>query len=232
VIAPEAKILIDTGTNKEGKRLAEWMKKEQMEIDLMIITHYDKDHVGGADYILEKIPVRELIRPDYESYSKQYIQFIDELSEHPECHEIKMEAMQKEERIYGNLTLRMSAAKKEDYGWDEENDFSIVTWMTFGNTRLLFTGDAENARQKELLEEGNMKCDILKVPHHGRIEPISQNFLEACHPKIAYITDSSENPADEELIDILNRMGTKVYCAKNGGIQVITDGSHLTVNSL
>ena len=232
IVAPDATILIDTGTNKEGKRLAEWMEKEQMAIDLMIITHYDKDHVGGADYILDKIPVRELIRPTYETDNKQYEQFINELSEHPECHEIQLEAMQREERVYGDLTLSLSAAHKNYYGKDEENDFSIATWMTFGRTRLLFTGDAENARQKEILVEGNLKCDILKVPYHGRIEPISSSFLEACHPEIAYITDSSENPADEELIEILKRLGTKVYCAKDGGIQVITDGNSITVNHL
>ena len=53
-----SRILIDAGTNKGGKKLAERFAEEGIErLDAMIITHFDKDHVGGADKILESVSV-------------------------------------------------------------------------------------------------------------------------------------------------------------------------------
>ena len=52
------RILIDTATNAEGKKLAKRLVQEGIEtIDLLIITHFDKDHVGGADQIFDKMKV-------------------------------------------------------------------------------------------------------------------------------------------------------------------------------
>ena len=54
-----SRILIDAGTNKGGKKLAERFAEEGIErLDAMIITHFDKDHVGGADKILKAFPSR------------------------------------------------------------------------------------------------------------------------------------------------------------------------------
>ena len=62
-----SRILIDAGTNKGGKKLAERFAEEGIErLDAMIITHFDKDHVGGADKILESVSVARVILPQYE----------------------------------------------------------------------------------------------------------------------------------------------------------------------
>ncbi len=54
-----SRILIDAGTNKGGKKLAERFAEEGIErLDAMIITHFDKDHVGGADKIRKAFPSR------------------------------------------------------------------------------------------------------------------------------------------------------------------------------
>ena len=78
-------ILIDAGTNKGGKKLAERFAKDGVNaIDLMIITHFDKDHVGGADKVLESVPVARVIMPEYAKESKQHTQFMDALSQSPQ----------------------------------------------------------------------------------------------------------------------------------------------------
>ena len=79
------RILIDTGTNKGGKALVERFEKEGIDaIDTLIITHYDKDHVGGADKILEEIAVRQVIMPVYDKESKQLTQFMEALDALPQ----------------------------------------------------------------------------------------------------------------------------------------------------
>ena len=81
ITAPNGtRILIDAGTNKGGKALVERFEKEGIDaIDTLIITHYDKDHVGGADKILEEIDVRQVIMPVYNKESKQHTQFMEAL---------------------------------------------------------------------------------------------------------------------------------------------------------
>ena len=118
----------------------------------------------------------------------------------------------------------MTSAKKTYYGNDEENDFSLVVRMTYGDTRFLFAGDAEEARQKEILDEGAVACDVLKVPYHGRLTDASPAFIAAAKPKIAFVTDSDKEPASEIVLALLGEAGADVYSARGGDLTVESDG--------
>lgn len=222
------RILIDAATNKEGKKLAERLLKEGVKaLDMVIITHYDKDHVGGADQILEKMDVGTVVMPIYDKESKQHTQFLEALSEYPprEIREMRTQELASYETDDGAL-MHITSAHETFYGSDEENDFSLAVRLSYGDTKFLFAGDAESARQLELLEEGDVACDVLKVPHHGRFEKSSPAFLMEASPKIAYITDDEEEPAEEALLAVLQEIGAQVYCAKDDGdVTVISDGA-------
>ena len=225
-----ARILIDAGTNKGGKKLAERFAGEGIDrIDLMIITHFDKDHVGGADKVLESVPVARVIMPGYAKESKQYTQFMDALSQSPKTQVDILSAKGETTFEFGDIALRITAAQETDYGIDEENDFSLATYLTYGETKFLFTGDAEDARQTELLRAGDIACDVLKVPYHGRAVDVSAAFLSACHPKIAFITDSDEDPADPIVVKLLESMGTDVHSARDGDLCVVSDGKSVRI---
>lgn len=228
------RILIDTATNKEGKALAERFDRAGItRIDVLIITHYDKDHVGGADIILEELDVGQVIMPTYDKESKQHTQFEEALAAVEGVEEIRMGRA--ETRMFDlepGVTFTVTSAHEAGYGEDEENDFSLAVRLTYGDTRFFFTGDAENARQRELLAEGNVACDVLKVPYHGRLEASSQDFLTACGPEIAFICDSDEEPASALVVDMLETMGTKVFCAKDGGLRVTSDGTRVWAETM
>ena len=174
------RILIDTGTNKGGKQLAARFKEEGIDsIDTLIITHYDKDHVGGADQILDAVSVRQVIMPVYDKESKQHTQFMEALDALPDIllHPMNIQstmAMESEDGVRMTLT----AAHKKSYGKDEENDFSLAVRMTYGDTKFFFAGDAEAPRQAELIEEGDVACDVLKVPYHGRKVSTSEKCMK------------------------------------------------------
>lgn len=226
------RILIDCGTNKGGKALAERFEREGIDaIDTLIITHYDKDHVGGADKILESVDVRQVIMPVYDKESKQHTQFMEALEALPGIAAYPMEIRSDMTLRSGDgVTLHVTAAHRSSYGADEENDFSLAVRLTYGQTRFLFAGDAEAPRQLELLEEGDVACDVLKVPYHGRLVSASESFLTQAGPKIAYITDSEEEPASEALVALLERLGAAVYCAReDGDVTVISDGQTVSV---
>ena len=227
ITTPQGKrILIDAATNKEGKALAERFDRAGItRIDVLIITHYDKDHVGGADAILEELDVGMVVMPTYDKESKQHTQFEEALAATEGVEEIRMGRA--ETRVFDlepGVAFSVTSAHEASYGEDEENDFSLAVRLTYGGTRFFFTGDAENARQRELLAEGDVACDVLKVPYHGRLEASSQDFLTACGPQIAFICDSDEEPANALVVGMLEAMGTKVFCAKDGGLRVTSDG--------
>ena len=221
------RILIDAATNKEGKALAERFDRAGIgRIDVMIITHYDKDHVGGADKILESVAVRQVIMPVYDKESKQHTQFMEALEalEGITTHPMEIQSDMTLQSPDG-VELSVTSAHRSSYGADEENDFSLAVRLTYGETKFLFAGDAETPRQLELLEEGDVACDVLKVPYHGRLVSASERFLTEAGPQIAYITDGDEDPASEELIAILERLGAQVFTSReDGDVTVVSDG--------
>ena len=187
--------------------------------------------MGGADKVLEEIPVRQVIMPVYDKESKQHTQFMEALDALPDVTVYPMDigAKQTMESADG-VRLSLTAAHKRSYGADEENDFSLAVRLTYGQTKFLFAGDAETPRQLELLEEGDVACDVLKVPYHGRLVSASERFLTEAAPQIAYITDSEEEPAEQALIDILHGLGTQVYASRtDGDVTVLSDGQTVRV---
>ncbi len=225
-----SRILIDAGTNKGGKKLAERFEGEGIDrIDLMIITHFDKDHVGGTDKILESVSVSRVVMPQYAKESKQYTQFKDALSQSPQTQVQILPAGSEWTADFGKTHLRVTAAEQTDYGAGEENDFSLATYAVYGETRFLFPGDAEDARQTELLRAGDIACDVLKVPYHGRAVEASTAFLTACSPKLAFIPDSDDEPADTLVVQVLEALGTEVHSGREGDLVVVSDGKEVFV---
>lgn len=223
-----ARILIDTATNKQGKALAQRFRKDGIErIDVMIITHYDKDHVGGADQILEEFLVGQVVMPVYEKESKQYDQFMEALEKSPQTETVPLTTGSEYRLALDGAELFITAAHRTDYGEDEENDFSLAVRLTYGGTRFLFPGDAEDARQRELLTEGDVACDVLKVPYHGRLVAASADFLAAANPTIAFIPDSDDDPANETVVSLLRDLGCRVHSARDGDLHVTSDGERV-----
>ena len=103
------------------------------------------------------------------------------------------------------------------------------TW-SFDDMTALLAGDAENDRLNELLR-GNMplKCDILKVPHHGGYERLSPNFFQACGAAYAVITSSDEEPESAAVVSALERAGATVLLTRNGAVTLHSDGTGITI---
>lgn len=224
----EKTVLIDTGKNKAGNLILSYLENHQItKIDLMIITHFDKDHVGGADRVLYGIDVDQVFIPDYFSDSNQFVEFMAAVEDtQTPCTKIK-------ENItfdLGEMVFSIDVANQTYYGEDEENDFSLVTGVNFQNTNILFAGDAENPRLKELLQEQIGEFDVLKVPHHGVKEKKSGDFFRMIHPGIAIITSDAENPEDSEIVDMLKDMDTEVFLTRLGTVSLISDGNHWTAH--
>lgn len=219
-------VLIDTGKNKMGKEIVSYLEQNGIsQIDVLFITHFDKDHVGGADKVLESVPVHQIYEPAYQSESKQYLQYKEAVSKSG----VPLTVLdQNAAFVLDGVSYQIDVANQRYYGEDEENDFSLVISIQYGNTSFLFAGDAENPRLSELLAEGIGKHDVLKVPHHGRSEKLSNAFFDAVKPMYSIITSDEEDLEEPGVVNALERYGA-VYLTRNGAVRCTTDGETISV---
>lgn len=198
-------ILIDAGTNSSEDQLKAYLDKLGVtELEYAVFTHPHEDHIGGADMILNTYTVKRVILPDKEHDSKTFERMMDAI-EAEKC-EVIMATPDKTFKV-GELNCTILAPISTSY--TELNNYSVVIRADYGETSVLFTGDAETHSEEEMLEryrfKGTLDCDILKAGHHGSDTSSSQAFLDAVTPVHAVISVGEGNTYDHPKQEILAR---------------------------
>ena len=219
-------VVIDCGEKGDGKKIAAILDESgRTSIDYLIITHFDKDHVGGAAKVLNNFEVKNVLTPNYDGTTDEYDKFCKVLEEN----EVSRT------RLTSDMTFTLDdvkytvyAPKKSSYGDgdSDENDFSLVTKAVHHKNTFLFTGDAMEERLDEIMDIG--KCTLLKIPYHGRNLDNLGDFLKAASPKCAVVcTDSSTYSGKVQ--DMLSDMKIPTYSTCfNGRIELTSDGKSLS----
>lgn len=222
-------MVIDTGEEDDGQKLVDFLRNKHISlIDILIITHYDKDHVGGADTLISEIPTVRVLIPDYENSSTEYADFMVALknaSIEPEW------VSSAQEFPFGDALVNIyppASYEIPDGVLEYDNNFSLVASITHGSNRLLFTGDIEKNRIRELLSNGQLQeCNFLKVPHHGIYNTALEDFLKKLNPQYAVICSSNKHPTEEATMELLKKQGVYVLETRNGNITLTSNGQHL-----
>ena len=222
-------MVIDVGEEDDGYEIVNYLQDRNVHsIKKLIITHFDKDHVGGADTLIENIDVQEIIIPNYTGTVTDYREFMDALEKaniEPIYLSETMEFNLGESRVIVEPPLNYDI-KVENENAEVDNDLSLITTIIHNNNRLVFLGDAEKLRLKEWLQTSSaIKCDFIKFPHHGVYSTEHENLLNKLEPSYAAICSSSKNPADTKTIQLLKNRGVKVAETKNGDISIVSDGN-------
>ena len=235
--------VIDTGEAEDGDKLVEYLEEAGADkVSFLIITHFDKDHVGGASYLLDHYPVGKIYIPDYEGTSGEYFEFTDKMTElgyregsgDPDGMGGLIRV--KETVSFTDGDVRFTIDPPSSYeipsGADEyDNDFSLITIADHGSTSMLFMGDAENMRDKEFMEKNLIgECDLIKIPHHGRYHSQLKQVISSLRPAYAVITDSQKNPAEEKTLSLLTDNGVKIFSTAEGNVTAESDGAGITVS--
>lgn len=219
--------VIDTGNNGDGKDIEKFLTAQGIDtVNTLIITHFDKDHVGGAARLVNRMKVETVYVPDYRSDSKDYIRMIEKASE-KQTPVMKIPMRETVRWQSDDASFTLYAAKEVFYGNNEENDFSLCLYMGHGDNTFLFPGDAEEARQNELMQLKLGAVTFLKFPYHGNYLPTTEAFLDAFQPKTAVICCSDKEFADSAAVDTLEKRGVDAYYTNNGTVTVVSDGSTL-----
>jgi competence protein ComEC len=117
-----------------------------------------------------------------------------------------------------------------------ENNNSLVLKITYGRHSFLFTGDIESETEGLLLENSaGLKCDVVKVAHHGSKSSSTENFIRAAEAKIAVISVGRDSPfghPHREVVERWQKSGANTMTTgSNGTITIITDGQNFRLNS-
>ena len=200
------------------------------QIDLLIVTHFDKDHIGGAADVLHHVSVQRVVEPDYEPENPEseaytaYRAALDASGITPERVSDSLAV------TLGDMQLRILGAVGVSYEKNTDNNNSLVVTLTHLENRFFFAGDIEKQRIADLLDSGVAGCDVLKVPHHGVYNKQLPALFEALGMKDAVITCSEKNPADEKTLGALESLGCRIWQTANGEVRIISKQSGITIS--
>lgn len=210
--------VIDTGLDKKADKLVEFLNEQGVtKVDELIITHFDKDHVGGADHIINNFEVGTV-------YTTYHSKESDDITAYLEALENSglQETTVSETLSYtaDGISFTIYPPQSPVYYESTSNNSSLVIRVALGENSMLFAGDAEYERLAELLKTEGLSSTILKVPHHGRYNANTEAFIKYINPQYTIITSSKGEPEDQEVLDILAANGITTYLTKDGNVTI------------
>lgn len=222
-------ILIDGGPGSQIlNKLGETMPFFDRDIDAVILTHPDADHLNGLVDVLKKYKVDKIVEPCIADSSAAYGEW-NKLIEEKKIQRICAKFRQKI-KLAEDIELNVLYPFKslEAANLKNTNDASIVMMFSYGEAKILLTGDAEEKTEYQLINSGiGLEAQILQVGHHGSKSSSSGNFLKAVNPKTAVIQVGENNryghPA-QEVLEKLKNIGSKIFRADlDGDIEFLCD---------
>jgi competence protein ComEC len=224
-------MLIDAGPGSAEDELITYLDGIGVkEIDYLVLTHPDEDHIGGADLVFAEYTVNTVLLPDCEKDTKAYENMINGIEAEDGCERIEPKKGQTFSMGQG-ATVTVLAPLSDRY--EDMNDYSVVLRLDYYETSFLFTGDAEKTSEMEMIEtwtDGKLDCDVLRVGHHGSGTSTNLAFLKLVTPELAVISCGEDNKYGHPHAEVLDRLapyvGESIYRTDElGSIVFITNGS-------
>ena len=218
--------MIDTGEEDLSDEILTYFKNNNItKIDYLIITHFDKDHVGSASNIIDNIEVENVLQsnvPKESIYYNNYLSSLNSKGITPQTISGDLEF------TLGELEIKVNGPTVV-YDNNESNNSSLIISIKYGNTSYLFTGDSQNDRIKDYITDNTNTYDFLKIPYHGHYQKKLDDLLEVVKPKYAVITSSNDEPEDDETVELLKKLNVNYYLTRNGSITVLSDGNEIKI---
>lgn len=220
-------VVIDCGEKGDGKDIVSYLSDRDITtVDYLIITHYDKDHVGGAAKVINNLDVKNVLAPDYDEQSEEMDKYRKALNDNNIVPTLLTDDIS---FTLDGIDYTVDAPNKTFYGEDNDNDFSLVTKVVHGGNTLLFTGDAMEQRLSEIMDIGH--CTLLKVPYHGRKLDNIDDFISAVSPECAIVCTSQEEFSGSVQKLLKNNNIVCYATCFNGTVTAVSDGNHISVTS-
>ena len=221
-------ILIDGGPSSVIlEKLAKEMPFYDRSIDLIILTHPEKDHLAGLIDVLKKYRVENILWTGVVRDTSEYKEWLGSIQKE-KANIFIANSGQKVIMPRTFLGILYPFENLEEQRFKDSNNTSIVAKLVFGQNSFLFTGDISKSVEKELIvKEIDVDSDVLKVSHHGSKTSSAEEFIKEVSPEIAVIQVGQDNPYGHphpETLETLTKYGIKILRTdKDGDIKILCD---------
>ncbi len=192
-------------------------------IDYLVLTHSDNDHIGDYIEIINEFNVRNIYYPKFDNKFSTLLKDYD--NKYPITDLSKLNSENFSIQIFGPINP-----------YDDPNSNSIVFKLKIYNTSILFTGDMTDSEERDVINKYGKKIDsdILKVAHHGSNTSSTKEFINLVSPAYSIISvgkNNSYNLPNKEIVDRLSNI-SKVYMTKDcGNIDLYINKEGIVLNT-
>jgi len=212
-------------------KLKEWGAKQ---VDVLIPTHPDQDHIAGLVGVLENFPVKLAALTGQVHSTQIYERLLTDIRDK----NIEALKVRVGTAIPFDPSVKLEVLNPDDaaVNSDDTNDASIVIKLTYGATSFLLTGDAEMSANKAILDRGfDVRSTVLKLGHHGSRTSTNEDWLNHVQPQLGIISagkDNSFGHPHPEVIAALEKLKIPyIRTDEHGTITVTSDGATIHVTS-
>lgn len=228
-------VLIDAGDVETAEEVELYLKNLGItKLEYAIFTHPDADHIGGAATVIESFDVANVILPALHEgdvpTTKVYERMITALENKTETKVIP--ATPGESYEIGELKMKILAPLSENY--TNINDYSVTARFDFGATSFLFTGDALEKSEGEMLERypaSELAADFFQAGHHGAKNANTPDFIRAVSPSIVAVSCGADNkyghPTEEALASFAAVNATVYRTDELGTMIFVSNGEEI-----
>ena len=223
-------ILVDGGPdNTVLNNLEKFMSPFDKNLDMIILTHADKDHLAGLISVLKIYEVDTFVWNGVSSNSELFKE-LQELLTNKKV--ITVDAYDK--ILAGDIEFEIYNPTEITDNQKNLNDTSIAFKLTHGNSKFLLAGDISSNIENDLIERFDLESSILKVGHHGSNSSTEENFVMAVSPSCAIISVGKNNyghPA-ERVLNLIKDNKIKLFRTDiNGDIVFYSDKQEIFVKN-
>jgi competence protein ComEC len=200
-------------------------------VDYVLATHADADHIDGLNAVVKNFRVAAALVARAPQGDPEFARF--DASAHGAGVPVYVVGRGDSLR-FGAVTVDVlwPPPARGDANLPSGNNDSIVLRLSFSRRTLLLTGDAEADAERALVASGDaLRCDALKVAHHGSRTSSTEAFVAASRPALAVVSVGQDSPyghPDREVLARWRASGAQVLTTgERGTVTVSTDGEDL-----
>lgn len=180
-------------------------------LDILVLTHYDADHAGGAEQLLHRMSVGMVLLPDV----------LDETGMRAAIEKAAGEAGTQVIPISDLTNIAFSGGEMTIYPplyEQNDNNGGICVLATAAEYDMLITGDLDQMAELRLLSHWDIPTvEVLAAGHHGAKTSTGETFLDVLNPQIVTISAGADNPYGHPAPETLDRI------ARSGASLIRTD---------
>ena len=227
IVCGEHAMMIDGGNAADSSYVYRFLADHELtELEYVIGSHADEDHIGGLAGALNYAAAGEAFCTVTERDTTAFENFVKYLTAQGVGITVPEPG---EQRTLGDAELTFLWPPA---GEQVDDNTSLVVRLVYGETSFLFTGDSSAEDEEALLAAGwTVECDVLKVAHHSSRTSTSEAFLTAAAPRYAILSVGADNPyghPTQEVLDRLDAAGVTLYRTDTQGIiHCVSDGAEL-----